>query len=113
MKLKNPFILSGYQSPQYFCDRTKETKKIVSAIENQRNLTLFSLRRLGKTALIHHVFYLLNKRKDYQTVYCDIMPTSNLSDFVDTFGTAVARKFGKDPIPFYKKLSYFFTKIRP
>jgi len=113
VKLKNPFIITGYQSPQYFCDRTKETKKIVSAIENQRNLTLFSLRRLGKTSLIHHVFYKLNKGKDHQTVYCDIMPTSNLSDFVDAFGTAVARKLGKEPIQFYKKLSNFFTKIRP
>ena len=57
----NPFIIKGYKSPEYFCNRKTETKKIISAIENRRDITLISLRRMGKTGLIQHVFRHLSK----------------------------------------------------
>ena len=53
----NPFIYKGYEGPTYFCDRTEETEKIVSALENGSNITLISPRRIGKTGLIKHVFH--------------------------------------------------------
>jgi hypothetical protein len=31
----NPFLIQGYISPDYFCDRNEETKKIISAYENE------------------------------------------------------------------------------
>jgi AAA+ ATPase superfamily predicted ATPase len=57
MSTTNPFLIAGYISPEYFCDREKETQKILSAIDNRRNITLLSLRRIGKTGLIKNVFY--------------------------------------------------------
>lgn len=39
----NPFLLSGYVSPEYFCDRVEETQKLISALRNGRNVTLISL----------------------------------------------------------------------
>jgi len=36
----NPFLISGYESPKYFCDRKIEAEKIVNILENSRNLTL-------------------------------------------------------------------------
>lgn len=50
--IQNPFLLKGYISPEYFCDRDIETNKIISAVENGRDLTLISPRRMGKTGLI-------------------------------------------------------------
>ena len=52
----NPFLIAGYYSPDYFCDRETETEKITSALNNDRNVSLMSARRYGKTGLIHHVF---------------------------------------------------------
>ena len=46
-KLVNPFLITGYQGPEYFCDR--ETETIVPALKNGRNITLISPRRMGKT----------------------------------------------------------------
>ena len=55
MKQNNPFVVVGYNGPEYFCDREKETAKFVAALENDRNVTLIAPRRYGKTGLIHHV----------------------------------------------------------
>jgi AAA+ ATPase superfamily predicted ATPase len=52
----NPFLISGYLSPEYFCDRENETETVTDAIRNRRHLTIFSPRRIGKTGLIQHVF---------------------------------------------------------
>jgi len=45
----NPFLIAGYYSPEFFCDRETETTKIISALENGRNISLISPRRFGKT----------------------------------------------------------------
>ena len=54
--MKNPFVTNGYVSPEYFCDREKETAKIVSLLTNENNIALISPRRLGKTDLLRHCF---------------------------------------------------------
>jgi AAA+ ATPase superfamily predicted ATPase len=55
---ENPFPVLDYISPEYFCDRTAETDRIISTFKNERHITLSSIRRLGKTVLLKHV---LNK----------------------------------------------------
>lgn len=90
LKPNNPFLISGYYSPDYFCDREVETRKIIDALYNGRNLTLFAPRRIGKTGLIHHVFYnLRNEQPDIATFYMDIFSTRNLGDFVRLFANTV------------------------
>ena len=42
----NPFLITGYQGPDYFCDREKETASLMSALKNGRNITLISPRRM-------------------------------------------------------------------
>ena len=37
----NPFLITGYQGPDYFCDREKETASLMSALKNGRNITYF------------------------------------------------------------------------
>ena len=87
--LNNPFVTFGYAGPDYFCDRAEETKKIVSALENERNLTLLAPRRIGKSGLIKNVFHHLEKRKIARCVYVDLYPTHDVSDFIESFATAV------------------------
>ncbi len=92
---QNPFIISGYVSPEYFCDREEESARLLNAIRNGRHLTLFSPRRMGKTGLIRHVFYRAEKKKEFIPVYVDIMATSGLREFSELFGKAVLSSLGK------------------
>ncbi len=57
----NPFILKGYKDSRFFCDRIRESDNLVNAIKNNQDITLFGYRRLGKSALIQHVFKKLDK----------------------------------------------------
>lgn len=108
----NPFLISGYLSPDYFCDREKETGMIIEAVTNRRHLTLFSPRRFGKTALIKHVFYLGEKKKLFVPVYTDIMATTSMSEFVESFGKAVLSAHAKN-ISVLKKMMSSLASIRP
>ena len=86
MKPNNPFLISGYYSPEFFCDREQETRIILDALHNGRNVTLTAPRRMGKTGLIRHVFYRLKEQQpDIVTFYLDIYSTQSLGDFVRLF----------------------------
>ena len=87
MKPNNPFVISGYRGPEYFCDRVRETEKVVSALVNERNVTLMAPRRYGKTGLVRNVFHSLPE--EYDTIYVDIYSTENLNEFTQTFASAV------------------------
>lgn len=50
--VNNPFILYGYESEEYFCDRKKETEQLYSLVRNGNNVALIAPRRIGKTGLI-------------------------------------------------------------
>ena len=89
-RIANPFLVYGYEGPHYFCDREEETRKLVSALENGRNVTLVAPRRIGKTGLIHNVFHQVrNSGDDIICIYVDIFPTRCLADFVHLLGKAV------------------------
>jgi uncharacterized protein len=93
MRVRNPFIISGYKGPAYFCDREKEAEQLKRYIDNQVNISLFAYRRLGKTGLIHHVFHKLKKNKDLSYIYIDILSTTNLNDFTNRLATAIYNTF--------------------
>lgn len=89
-KKDNPFLVYGYHSPEYFCDRKEETGEIIGALRNNCNLTLKSPRRYGKTGLIHNVFYHINEQfPDTKCFYIDIYATKSLADFVHMLGKTV------------------------
>ena len=56
MSLKNPFVISGYLSPYYFCDREEESRNLIRYVTNGRNVAIISTRRMGKTGLISTLF---------------------------------------------------------
>ena len=113
-KPKNPFIYEGYEGPDYFCDRTEETEKLISHLENGRNLTLVSPRKIGKTGLIKHAFnHIKETDKDAICIYTDIFHTQNQHDFVQALGRAVVQERLLDVRSNKDKVLRFFSTWRP
>ncbi len=80
--MNNPFATVGYLGPETFCDREPEIKKILANIKNGRNTCLLAPRRLGKTALIQHVFYHL---PNWTCIYIDIAGSATVPEFFKRF----------------------------
>jgi len=108
-KPRNPFIYEGYEGPDYFCDRAEETDELIANLQNGRNTTLVSPRKIGKTGLIHHAFNRIKQQdKDAVCIYIDIFHTQNQYDFVQTLGKAIVEERLLDTrTPMSKVLSYF------
>lgn len=93
---RNPFILEPYRSKAYFCDRESETQEILSGLENGRNITLISPRRLGKTGLIYRVFDEIQASgRNWLTIHVDISSSQDLEDFIHLLAEAVASRLEK------------------
>jgi len=113
-RINNPFLISGYVSPEYFCDREKETGKLLETLRNERNITLTSPRRLGKTGLIKHVFHLLRQQDPKTvTIYIDLYPTESLYDFTQVFSSAVLGQLDSNPVKVLKIIASLFKGLRP
>ena len=113
-RLDNPFLVSGYVSPEYFCDRKTETEELLSALQNGQNVMLTSPRRMGKTGLILHVFHHLNKLSpSKKTIYIDLFPTESLSDFIHLFCSSVLGQLDSNPMRILKKAATVLKGLRP
>ena len=86
---KNPFVTSGYEGPEYFCDREAETAKLTRLLTNGNNVVLKSDRRMGKTGLIQYCFDKPELSKEYYTFFIDILHTTCLQELVHELGRAV------------------------
>lgn len=113
MKLKNPFVVHGYEGPRFFCDRKAETEKLHAAVANGRNVTLLAERRIGKTGLIRHLFERLRKEGEWATVYVDIFATSNLREFTAQFATSVIGSMDSRIDKAIVAAARFFKSFRP
>ncbi len=88
-KPPTPFPTTGYFAAKYFCNREEETERMLSNIKGGQPTILTAPRRIGKTALIQHVFDKLPKGT--KGIYLDIMPTENMSGFLNELTGAVIR----------------------
>ena len=109
----NPFVLTGYVSPDYFCDRQKETDKIISALLNGRNITLTSPRRMGKTGLIHHVFHNMQENNDVKCFYVDLYQTDSLELLVKKLADTILGTLDSTEDKIVKNVVSFFKMLRP
>lgn len=85
----NPFVVTGKIPDSLFCDRVEESRILSQALFNQMNVVITSPRRMGKTALVDHVFGQRNVHSDYFTVSVDILHTTCLKEFIYALGTSV------------------------
>ena len=112
-EITNPFITGGYLSPEYFCNRAEETKRITDAISSRRNLTLISLRRMGKTGLLKHVkFQLEHSKKTFAVIYADLLPTMNGNEMLNSISSALYRVRKREK-NFLEKMLSFMASLRP
>ncbi len=114
MKPNNPFIITGYHSPVYFCDRISETEKITDALHNGRNITLISPRRVGKTGLIKNIFHKLKEQdSEIITIYMDIYATRSIEEFVQLFANSVLGKLDSSAQNIMSRITKFIKSCRP
>jgi len=95
--VNNPFILYGYESEKYFCDRKRETRELLQLLENGNNVALIAPRRIGKTGLVENLFHQRKIQKKYYTFLIDIYATKSLEEMVMAMGTSMLsalRPFG-------------------
>ncbi len=113
-KPANPFLVSGYQGPDFFCDRENETRQLASALANERNVCLTSPRRMGKTGLILHLFKHLNATDStVRCFYIDIFSTQNLHDFTTALAHAVVGHLDDYSEAAIRRIGSFFKSFRP
>ncbi len=79
----NPFLVKGYQSPTYFCDREDETQTLIEAALNGRDITLYALRRMGKTGLLYNAAYYLKKKHKFLFLFSDVLSTDNADQLLE------------------------------
>ena len=103
---KNPFIVMGKIPEELFCDREKESNKLIHSLVNGNNVVLISPRRMGKTGLIHHCYDDERIREEYFTFFVDILHTSNLREFTYNLG----RSIYKELVPRGKRLAKGFIQ---
>lgn len=105
-KQRNPFIIMGKIPAELFCDREKESDKLIHYLTNGNNVVLISPRRMGKTGLIHHCYDDARIRDEYFTFFVDILHTSNLREFTYNLG----RSIYKELVPRGKRLAKGFIQ---
>ena len=109
----NPFLIKGYKSPEYFCDRIEETETLLRNIRNGADTTLISPRKYGKTGLVYHLFDIIQREKlPIETLYVDIFATRSMSDFIKVMAEAVLKKFPEKSAIGSKFLT-FIKGLRP
>lgn len=106
----NPFPVHGYFGPELFCDRDDERDMLIEAVRNGRNVTLFAPRRIGKSALIQHVFHFLRPR--WNCIYLDVQESTSFKNFTNLFLTAVLNGV-KTHKSLYKKIQEWILSFRP
>jgi AAA+ ATPase superfamily predicted ATPase len=89
----NPFGITAYLGASYFCDREEETELLLKNIRQNDHTAFFALRRMGKTALIQHVFGILHKQKNIACIYLDIYATQDLKGLTNQLANSIYSAF--------------------
>jgi len=108
----NPFPVSGYLRSEYFCDREAVLDLLRRNIRNNINTTMFSVRRLGKSGLIHHLIDSFSRDRNVVCLCVDIFSSNSLKDFTNMLATAVYNRF-PETHTFGKKIMKAITSLRP
>jgi hypothetical protein len=110
MEQFNPFPINKYIGDKYFCNRDLELNSISSSLENGRNATIFSLRKMGKTGLISHLFA---QKKEINSKYFDILYTKNELEFTAILIKHILPAIESKPEKLIRWAKNIFSKINP
>ncbi|WP_065218936.1 MULTISPECIES: AAA family ATPase [Butyricimonas] len=112
-KIRNPFVISGYVSAEYFCDREVESDELTRAFFNERNMVIVSPRRMGKTGLIEHCFHYKRTQEEFHTFFIDIYATGTLKEFVFAFGKHIFETLKPKGKKFVEQFFTIISSLRP
>lgn len=93
--MENPFIITGKIKPEYFCDREKEAKRIISKATSGENIVVTAARRVGKSKLIEFCLDSPYIKEHYTAITIDILRTSSINEFTYELGRAVFEQAAK------------------
>ena len=111
--LKNPFVTSGYDGPEYFCDREEETAKLIRLLTNGNDVVLMSPRRMGTTGLLYHTFQQEEIANAYHTFIIDIYSTKTLNELVAEMGKVMLNTLQARSKKDFEKFVSMVTSLRP
>ena len=111
--MTNPFVVTErYVGPEYFCDRETETAELLSNIVNGRNTVLISLRRMGKSGLVSHLYNKEEIRRGYECFFLDIYDTTSIDDFVLLLSKEVVSRLQSQGMKFIEKFISIVNSMR-
>jgi len=110
--ISNPFILYGYESERYFCDRKEETAELKRLLVNGNNVALMAPRRVGKTGLIEHLFHQRDIERQYYTFLIDIYSTKNLEEMVMVMGSSMLSSLRPRGTKVMQRFVSFLSSLR-
>lgn len=114
MNISNPFLTIGYQGPEYFCDREKETEQLCRYLRDGNNVVLLAHRRIGKTGLIYNCIEVNKLSSRYNVFVVDILATKNLKEFTLMLGNAIVnslKKFDENSLEMFLKIASSFQGV--
>lgn len=111
--MMNPFVVTErYAGAEYFCDREKETKEMVSNVLNRRNTVLISLRRMGKSGLISHLYDQNGIKSGFECFFIDIYDTTSIDDFVFLFSKEVVSRLQPHGVKIIEKFISIVNSVK-
>ena len=110
--INNPFILYGYESEKYFCDRKEETRQLLQLLENGNNVALIAPRRIGKTGLIENLFHQRKIQKEFYTFLIDIYATKNVEEMIAVMGASMLSSLRPLGTKVMQKFTGFLSSLR-
>ena len=111
--MTNPFVVTErYVGPEYFCDRESETAELLSNIVIGSNTVLISLRRMGKSGLVSHLYNKEEIRRGYECFFLDIYDTTSIDDFVLLFSKEVVSRLQSQGMKFIEKFISIVNSMR-
>ncbi|MFC1616609.1 ATP-binding protein [Candidatus Margulisiibacteriota bacterium] len=110
--MKNPFVYGPVISKDYFCNRKKEIRDLLSFMKNGQNVFIYSERRLGKTSLVMNACNKLDK-KEYIYCYIDLWPILSEVDLAKAFAKEISNKFTSKTRRVLEFANNFFKSLMP
>ena len=94
--MQNPFVVGAYVSQEYFCGRSKEAKVLEECIREDKNIVLYSERRLGKNHLIKRVFHEAQLQEEFECLCVDAGVCGSLKEFAFVLINGIFRSLTRD-----------------
>lgn len=96
----------------YSVTERKNQNGLLSFLNNQQNVVLSAVRRMGKSKLIEHVFERPEIAENYITISIDILDTNSLGEFVFSLGNAVFDRVARKSAKLLKQFALTLKSIQ-